>query len=374
MVKIEDFLSSFSLDEFPNLKSITLDGVTNNNMEKLQTMLPLIPNLYSFHSIDHTYDLSSVLLLPKLQTLSMHSLNLHLNDFHEISSLKKLTISKCTLNELCRLFSCTPMLTYLKVYIIYHQLDSYLVINNKKGSAVNLKKLIINDFQQGFEDLKIFIKQIPNLTSLNISFQKETMLDAYAWQNSITTSLPLLNNFQFKFICLNKDDIQNKFQQLQNSFWQDQHHWNTEFVLDTDSAYIYTIPYISNTFILTPNTERYSNSLTDNLLNNVTNLILYERTIQNGCKFYSPNAESLTLKDESNSSEYTQDWYLTEEHIPSLEIIINLNHLKHLTIPSECKLDSLPVLLALLQQSPQLSSLTIVPFSERKGYRLVKNR
>ncbi len=83
------------------------------------------------------------------------------------------------------------------------------------------------------------------------------------------------------------------------------------------------------------------------------------------CEFYFSNVESLTLEDELKSSEYFEDWYLYEEHVQSLEIIVNLNNLKHLNISSECRMDMLRLLLAILKQSSQLSSLTIVPYALR---------
>ncbi|CAF3802779.1 unnamed protein product [Rotaria sp. Silwood1] len=104
----------------------------------------------------------------------------------------------------------------------------------------NLKKIIINDFQQEFQYFKIF-----------------------NWQNLIITSLPYLNNFEFKFICSCKDDntIINKFEQFQTSFWQEQHFWNTEYILNNDLAYIFTIPYSSNTYVLTSSTNRFYKKL-----------------------------------------------------------------------------------------------------------------
>jgi hypothetical protein len=147
----------------------------------------------------------------------------------------------------------------------------------------------------------MFIKQAPNLQNLTISSKVSSMIDAYGWQDLIKTSLPFLNIFKFKFVYSHKDNdnniIMNKFQQFQNKFCQDEHHWYTEYVLDTDSAYIYTLPYISNTYTLTPYTNRHSNGFINdfNKFRNVTNLILYQKAMRTNCEFYFSNVESLIL-------------------------------------------------------------------------------
>ncbi|CAF1239828.1 unnamed protein product [Rotaria sp. Silwood1] len=112
----------------------------------------------------------------------------------------------------------------------------------------NLKKIIINDFQQEFQYFKIF-----------------------NWQNLIITSLPYLNNFEFKFIC----------------------------------------------------------SLLENLI---------------------------------DSRRDSDDSYLYVEHVQFLKIIVNLINLKHLNISFKGKIDIISVLLEILKQSPQHSSLTIDSF------------
>jgi len=50
--QIDAFLSIFSLDEFSRLQSLTLTEVKNENIGKLKSTLPLIPQLSSFHLID----------------------------------------------------------------------------------------------------------------------------------------------------------------------------------------------------------------------------------------------------------------------------------------------------------------------------------
>ncbi|CAF1190155.1 unnamed protein product [Rotaria sordida] len=367
--QIDAFLSLFSLHKFSNLESVRLDGIRRTNLKNLQSMLPLISKLYSFHLIDSDYDLSSILPPGTPQLLAMSEPSHHLNHKLQTFPIVNLTISIYNLNELDKLFTYMPMLKYLNIHNISMNNSNNTISNRCR--AIYLQKLILNNFQYEFQHFKIFVEQIPNLKNLTFFSKNETMINAYNWQDLITASLPYLNTFKFKFIYSRIDDdddyntIINKFEQFQSSFWQEQHHWNTEYVLDKDLAYVYTIPYISNTYILTSYTNRYCKKSINNLniFKNVTNLTLYQKTIREKCEFYFSNVEFLTLENESDTLKYNDNCFLCADNVQFLKTIINLTNLKHLNISSKCKIDMLSVLLEILKQSPRLSSLTIDPFT-----------
>jgi hypothetical protein len=341
--QIDTFVSLFSLDEFSNLQSLILDRVPyNENGKKIHSMLFLIPNLCSFHSINYTYQLLS----SKLRSLSLLNLFPYLNDDYQICSIINLTISRCSLNELYKLFSCTPQLKYLHIHNIYIPFEWHNNTDSIRGLAINLQNLTIDNLQETFEHFKIFLKQIPNLQILTIFSEDETMIDAYGWHNLITTSLPYLKTFNFKFTHHfenNNNIIIDKFKQFQNSFWP-----SIEYVLDSYLAFIYTTPYMLDSYTLTSDANRYFNKLMNSskTFNNVRKLILHQKSIREKCEYYFSNVESLTLK------------FLCEKDVELLKMIVNLKNLKHLNISSKCKTD---ILLEILKQSPQLSSLTINP-------------
>jgi hypothetical protein len=141
----------------------------------------------------------------------------------------------------------------------------------------------------------------------------------------------------------------NKFQQFQTDFWQIQHHWYTEHIKDTESASIYTIPYPSNTYEL-----RHSDNLINNINTfiNVTDLTFYLEKLTGNCQYYFPHITTLTFHRCDNQAR------LTAEHIEYLKKIVNLSHLKHLHISKMTHRESL-LILELLKESPQLSSITL---------------
>ncbi|CAF4204646.1 unnamed protein product, partial [Rotaria sordida] len=203
-------------------------------------MLPLVPKLCCIRLNDHEIEadkLLSTVSMSKLRILAISRLDSILVSTHEILPIRNLTLSNCSLDELRQLFKYAPMLRYLNIENIHRNYRS--TYNDK------------------FDELIELLKQTPNLKSLTISTDhKIDIIDAYQWEYLITSLLLHLHSFKFKFIYSLEDDILHTFKQFQSNFWLNKHHWYTEYKLEKDSALIYTIPYISNTYVLTPFTNR----------------------------------------------------------------------------------------------------------------------
>ncbi|CAF1170187.1 unnamed protein product [Rotaria sp. Silwood1] len=362
--QIDAFLSMFSFNEFSHLRSLTLSEVEKQNIVKLKSILPLLSQLSSFHMIGHMFEDSGILdnlpmsNLKILSILSLHSIQTCLSD---TSNITNLTIYTCSLEHLLYdLFKCFPMLKYLNVQCISrynHPIKNDSIINKYNG--IYLKQLIIGIFEYNFKDFKIFVKQIPNLISLTINTKYDiNMINSYKWKKLIQSSLPYLNIFKFKFRCdcrFNNKIILKKFIHFQNDFWLKQHQWYTEYSFEKNFAFIYTIPYISNTFELGPNTKRFPNKLTNNsnIFDEVTDLTLHNEVKKDQNQYYFSNVESLTLRIWEENQNQINIYYL--------KFIVNLSNLKHLNIYLYHKMLSSKELLKILKESPKLSWITICP-------------
>jgi hypothetical protein len=188
-------------------------------------------------------------------------------------------------------------------------------------------------------------------------------VNAGRWQRLITTSLPLLDVFKFKFsvrIRNDDNDIVDKFQQFRSDFWHQQHQWYTEYVLDDDRALIYTVPYMSNKYVIRPYATRCSGGSINhvNTFANVTDLTLCPEAMIDSSEFHFPNVKSLELAndDDDNDDDRAYPFFKTK-HIQCLKTIVNLCNITHLDISMGCRLKSSSVLLHLLQEMPYLSSL-----------------
>ncbi|CAF3416467.1 unnamed protein product [Rotaria sp. Silwood2] len=184
------------------------------------------------------------------------------------------------------------------------------------------------------------------------------MFDANEWEILITSSLPFLNIFKFKFGCHRtyEDFVVLNFKQFQTDFWVKQHQWCTQILFEKFLLYTHTVPYLSNIFKLELNSRKSSNELVNvsSIFDKVTNLTLSHEQITDKCLYRFPNLISLKIV------------ILEQEIIDSsiskyLKMIVNLSNLKHLDISQYQRLILSGELLIILKESSQLSSLTINP-------------
>ncbi|CAF3344920.1 unnamed protein product [Rotaria socialis] len=340
--QIETFLSHFSLDQFSHLHSLTLIQVGDYTLSKLH----LIPQLYSFHLIDSndinlTYPLTS-----NLRILSIPTLRSIETFFSQISSITNMTISACSLGQL--------NIHYLSEYNDWTTNSPTIDIYK----AVHLKELIIFNFDYKFEHFQKLAKHLPRLTNFKLYGNCDLdMIDASQWEHLLTSSLARLDIFKFTFnyIYKNNDDIniQDKFNRFQNDFWLGK-HWPTEYELSNYSATIYTIPYMFNSYDFQLDTQRYSHQLV-NTFDNAKILTVYHATLKDPCLCYFSNVTSLTILP---SEQYFKPRLGTQD-IRSLKKIINFSNLKHIGISVKFRLKEPSILLRLLQDLPQLSSIVI---------------
>ena len=370
--KIHSFLSNFSLNELVHLRSLTLTEVTRYNLKKLKQMLPLMIELASFHLInyaDNQNEILSALPMSQLQTLFLPKLPSNLKYILKSSSIVNLILSKCRFDELYEILSYGSNLKYVNIQhlsrSLYNLADKNL--NSTGLQSIYLKQMILTGIVDKFDFVTI-LKRTPNLKSLTLDTDNGIdIVNAYEWEDLISSSLLHLNIFKFNFKYLfYRDDERNtyeeKFKQFQSDFWCEQHQWFTEYSLSKNCALIYTVPYTSDVYQLMPNTSRYSNKLMNNVktMDNVRNLTIHSYSILVKCPFYFGHVTSMTLEYRSLFTNKSSE---IPEHIQHLRMIVNLSSVKHLAISSHCEVMPSSMLLELLKQAPQISSLTIEPIN-----------
>jgi hypothetical protein len=364
--QINEFQSLFSINDFSRLRSLTLIQLKDISEEKLKSIISLIPDLHSLHLIECDMDVENELLdslsASKLRTLSINSLEYCLSSMEAILSITNVTIVHCAFLYLSRFLESIPMIKYLNI-------EECSSIGISQGTekyypvypAVHLKQLIIGNFKYKFIEFETFVKETPNLKSLTIStYYNSDSFDARRWEYLITSSLPYLEifKFNFDFFCDREnldEDIQNIFERFQTDFWHKQHQWYTEYSSFEDSLSIYTVPYISNTYVLKLGTDIHCCKFNSGRFDNVRKLNLDQQLVEEKCQYHFSNVDSLTLF----SSDKDKDHFIKIKHIQILKRIVNLYNLKHLEISSRCKIETSSVLLQILKEAPQLSSISI---------------
>ena len=366
--KIHAFLSFLSLDQFPHLRSLTLTKVKKDDIPQLTMVLPLMSHLSCFRLISSwntRNEIFSVLPISQLRTLNIKHVISDLELTYNLSSIIYLTIGRCDYERLWKILNNAIRLNYLRVETVDVDTDTVNDSYSTNYSSINLKQLILMDFDGKFSDLAEILKQTPNLNSLTIaSSLDQDMMDACKWEDLITSSLSFLKVFRFHFKYRRQnenDDISHeKLKQFQSDFWQKQHHWYTEYSLSNREASIYTVPYILDTYVLTSNISRYFDESLNNVntFDHVRNLTLIPDLITEKCQYHFSNVTSLALGDPLPfTTMISQDI----KHIDYLKMIVNFWNIRHLAIGKSLKLETPSGLLKILKESPQLSSLAINP-------------
>ncbi|CAF3943561.1 unnamed protein product [Rotaria sp. Silwood2] len=364
------FLSFFSISEFSQLRSITLIDLDYNRTQQIESIILLLfdfANVYSNELTDETCNVLSKLVPSKIQMKLTSNLNSNSTSIHKTTTITSLTVFQCSLDDLWQVFKYTPNLEYLHIKILCNSSSINDELDVISAYAFYLKQLVVDYSTANFQIFELLLQQTPNLKILTIDVEYQIdIIDGERWQNLIESSLHHLDIFNFKFdvgIRGDYDVILNKFHQFQTDFWHKQHYWYTNCQFNSHAAFIYTITYVWNRYVLQSDTKRYGIKLMNNskIFENVTNLILFSNILDNKSEYYYfQNVTSLTLYKESNLFKKL-DFNLKPEDtvFESLKMIINLSNLKHLDIKSMHNIISSIKLLEILKQAPQLSSIAI---------------
>ncbi|CAF4535081.1 unnamed protein product [Rotaria sp. Silwood2] len=302
----------------------------------------------------------SYLTTSKLKTLSLSSFGELRSYRNVLSSVTNVTISSCDLDNLHILLANLPLLTYLNVHECSKtNNDPSRKICNENCCATNLTTMVIGDFDHDFQEFEQFVKLIPNLKCLSISGGVgQNILDAHRWERLITSSLPRLETFHFRFSCdsMDADDnILEIFQQFQSDFWHRAHNWYTECLLTSDNRWICTIPcplYRCKLAVYT-NSSHYVVMPADS--SDTQDFTLKEKRIPKPkeCHFY--RITSLTF----GGLEISEKCILETKDIKSLKRSMTLSGVSYLNISSDCKIAKPSVLLSILKETPKVSSMYI---------------
>ncbi|CAF3778217.1 unnamed protein product [Rotaria sp. Silwood1] len=363
--QIQAFLHFFHLNEFPNLRLLTLIDIERNiSLEDILLSLSNLREFYFITKYSHRHQLLAS-VPSTLRVLSMPESFLDFIPIDKILSVTHLILSGSVYPiQLYQIFKCLPMLEYLKVENLCF--SSNLDLSLVSSKAVHLTQFIAGIRLIQFDSLEFLFKQMQNFKNLNLfsPYSKE-ICDAYRWERIISSSLSNLNIFQFHFhidrcdyrgvIVLYKDLILNQFQQFQTDFWHKEHQWHTAYELTQKFATIFTIPYSSKNYTLTLDTNTNCKMMINKskLLSNVTQLTYFPRT--EILHHYFSNVKSLIFNPERLGYNNIE---LNYQYIQVLKLNVNLSNVKYLEFPWNYTMKS-SLLLEILKETPNVSSITV---------------
>ena len=367
--QMELFLSKFSLEKFRALRSLVLIRIEQESIDIVKELLAKMHRLHSIHFSQ--VDGCTMGANPLLTILPMSNLRMlkipTLAQIETVSIITHLSINECSLDQLTYwLLKCTPRLKSLAIDNLYQVNSQWRYDTFDYRPAVHLKQLTIKNLRYSFEEFTDLIKLIPNLISLAIcTLDIPCMINADGWEYLIKSFLPNLQRFQFIFglYCHEKirPEMQEKFQRFERHFWSKEHRWLIEYIFDTHSAVIYTVPYLLDTYRLDVSMKRYStNQLKEKsrTFDNVRDLIVCDEVMREACSEYFPHITSLKLTIFRRSD---QTRILPMKYFQSLKVMMSFYYLKHVDISSYTIIEEPSFLVEFCQAASHLSSMTINP-------------
>jgi hypothetical protein len=258
-IQIKLFLSySPSFDRFTQLRSLSI-----SNLRSYQILIKImnqfhqlyhLTHLNFFHcflqddQVDFQWIVNHIWSLPKLIHCTIgigtkgqgsFSTPTKISSTLQYVSIEKMPIK---LNQINRLFECTPGLKCLSISI------SSFVDNDYVPSPLpTLTDLSINSpFACNASNMVTLLQNTPNIHRLNIDLSTE-LVDGNRWEEIIRNHLPKLEVFQLKMkVALPMlQDIQARVDTLINSFetpfWIDEHRWYVYCLTQNRTIYLYTL-------------------------------------------------------------------------------------------------------------------------------------
>ncbi|CAF1514311.1 unnamed protein product [Adineta ricciae] len=248
---VDNFMRCFVFNSsFSRLRSLTFDSISINTLTILLFYIKSLPCLssLSISLTDSSNDLGFIyqmifhlplkflqIVIPYMRFSSIHVQNPIMVHF---SSIERLLIHhECTVNQLMSILVHTPRLRHLDCFNLSgvgysdYELNTAMKLRYLTRLAVGLVGLKYDDFENLLLSLCFRLKDL----ALTVRNEDTKYLDADRWKELISTKMPFLKNFYFRyyhvlgnfFMIDSHEQIINRFA---SQFWVDQ-HWILQILI-----------------------------------------------------------------------------------------------------------------------------------------------
>ncbi|CAF2138775.1 unnamed protein product [Rotaria magnacalcarata] len=231
------FFLHFKIHEFPQLRSLTLSGVTANDLNRiLQALATCRLSSLSIHicekwnheigsfakSLVTRFDLRKLILKYSKELIGNISWPYNCN-------LNYLSLEKCTYSQYQLILGNLP---YLKTLIIR---DCIIRDHNEMIVTFysHLSSLTINDCHLSVNDIEFLLAQTPSLVYLKLGSRREvfdSIFDGSSWEKFIIANISSLKKFEFLFSYTLKNNnampnINSHIDSFRTPFWLNEKRW-----------------------------------------------------------------------------------------------------------------------------------------------------
>ncbi|CAF5167929.1 unnamed protein product, partial [Rotaria magnacalcarata] len=231
------FFLHFKIHEFPQLRSLTLSGVTANDFNRiLQALATCRLSSLSIHVCgkwNHeigTFAKSAVTRFDLRKLILKYSEDLIGNiSWPYNCNLNYLSLEKCTYSQYQMILGNLP---YLKTLIIR---DCIIRDHNEMIVTFysHLSSLTINDCHLSINDIEFLLAQTPSLVYLKLGSRREvfdSIFDGSSWEKFIIANISSLKKFEFLFSYTLKNNnampnINSHIDSFRTPFWLNEKRW-----------------------------------------------------------------------------------------------------------------------------------------------------
>jgi hypothetical protein len=234
----------FSLDHlrrFTRVRSLTLDEISESNFKIIlqYVITSLIISLEIFWtnllSSDSLLLLSSAIAQPSLRKFDLQMINK--DEFEQIScpvqcKLKRLVLTNCTFKQFRHILHHSSHLRSMTISNLQiDTADETLSTSSFPTSYSQLTYLSLYQKKIEMNNIESVLSLTPSLVHLNVSgFEHSfdaSLYDGSRWAKLISTKLPRLNKFEFRFsqTCNSEYDMESILAPFRTPFWVEKKRW-----------------------------------------------------------------------------------------------------------------------------------------------------
>ncbi|CAF2175855.1 unnamed protein product [Rotaria magnacalcarata] len=273
---IECLFQSAAIDQFNRLRSLTLDNIETDDLERFVTPLSTNSTLTSVtvcmraNSRRRYYTAVSywkrIIMLANIRqlTLDIDSKAINAISWPKDCTIERLTLRGCSYRQFCNIFDRSPN---LKDFILNDNFTGDLDSSIRPETCRSLTSLTLKEIDLPTEDLEFFLSLHPCLISLTLTTQENVSRNTFQhfsrWEKFLQSTLPLLKNFNFSMSnqCNQFENVESILSPLCTSFWLEKKHWFFTCQY-TEGSSVKTIKLYSSTY----STAQFPDSLNDDNL------------------------------------------------------------------------------------------------------------
>ncbi|CAF3720647.1 unnamed protein product [Rotaria socialis] len=234
---IECFFQSAAIDQFNRLRSLTLNNIETDDLERfvtpLSTLTSVTVNMKANSGRRYYIVVPCLTRIINLENIRQLTLDINSRVINAISwpkncTIEQLTLRCCSYRQFCNIFDRS---SNLKDFILDDNFTGDLDSSIRPKTCRSLTSLTLKEIDLPMEELEFFLSLHPRLISLTLTTEQNVSWNTFQhfsrWEKFLQLTLPLLKNFNFSMSnqCDQFENVESILSPLCTSFWLETKRW-----------------------------------------------------------------------------------------------------------------------------------------------------